>query len=137
MTTSQVAEMAIGVKNMIESADVRPGDQVLLLTDNRSDPYSVEAIAAGMTFHGAHPMTLVTEPIPRYGHVPEAVIRAMEASDIVVWVWPVFITFTPEYRAMGRKREESGSQLKEERLKPYHIFFEGNAGLLARDYIKP
>jgi len=32
---------------------------------------------------------------------------------------------------MGRKREESGTQLREERMKPYHIYFEGNAGLLA------
>ena len=37
---------------------------------------------------------------------------------------------------MGRKREESGSQLHESRMKPYHIYFEGNAGLLARDYAK-
>ena len=37
---------------------------------------------------------------------------------------------------MGRKREESGSQLHEDRMKPYHIYFEGNAGLLARDYAK-
>ena len=35
-----------------------------------------------------------------------------------------------------RPREESGSQLHESRMKPYHIYFEGNAGLLARDYAK-
>ncbi|HEX5606445.1 MAG TPA: hypothetical protein VFY96_08020 [Candidatus Binatia bacterium] len=59
-----------------------------------------------------------------------------ESSDVVIWVWPVFITFTPAHRAMGRKREESGSQLHEVPLKPYHIYFEENAGLLARDYAK-
>ncbi len=58
-------------------------------------------------------MTLVTEPIARYGAVPQAVLEAMHASDVVIWVWPVFITFTPAHRAMGRKREESGSQLHE------------------------
>ena len=81
-------------------------------------------------------MTLVTEPIARYGSVPQPVLEAMHASDVVIWVWPVFITFTPAHRAMGRKREESGTQLHEQRMKPYHIYFEGNAGLLARDYAK-
>jgi hypothetical protein len=37
---------------------------------------------------------------------------------------------------MGRKREESGSELHESRMKPYHICFEGNTGLLAREYAK-
>jgi len=135
-TTYQVSDMMIGVRNMIEAADLRQGDQVLLLADTRSDKSAIEALTAGLRFFGAHPMTLVTEPISRYGDVPQAVLDAMHASDVVVWVWPVFITFTPAYRAMGRKREESGSQLHEERMKPYHIYFEGNAGLLTRDYAK-
>ena len=37
---------------------------------------------------------------------------------------------------MGRRREESGTQLKEQRVKPYFIYFEGAPGLLARDYAK-
>ena len=60
----------------------------------------------------------------------------MHACDVVIWVWPVFITFTPDHRAMGRKREESGTQLKEQRMKPYFIYFEGTPGLLARDYAR-
>jgi hypothetical protein len=132
----QVSDMMIGVRNMIEAADLRRGDQVLLLADTRSDKVTLEAISAGLRFMGAAPMTLVTEPIARYGNVPPAVLEAMRASDVVIWVWPVFITFTPAHRAMGRKREESGTQLHEQRMKPYHIYFEGNAGLLARDYAK-
>ncbi len=121
MTTMyQVADMMIGVRNMIEAADLRRGDQVLLLADTRSDKTTLEALTAGLRFFGAEPMTLVTEPIARYGAVPGAVLDAMHASDVVIWVWPVFITFTPAHRAMGRKREESGTQLREERLKPYH-----------------
>ena len=110
-TTYQVADMMIGVRNMIEAADLRRGDQVLLLADTRSDKTTLEALTAGLRFFGAEPMTLVTEPIARYGAVPQAVLEAMHASDVVIWVWPVFITFTPAHRAMGRKREESGSQL--------------------------
>jgi len=137
MTTAYpIADMMIGVRNMIEAADLRRGDQVLLLADTRSDKTTLEALTAGLRFFGAEPMTLVTEPISRYGNVPPAVLEAMRASDVVIWVWPVFITFTPAHRAMGRKREESGSQLHESRMKPYHIYFEGNAGLLARDYAK-
>ena len=137
MTTDySIADMMIGVRNMIEAADLRVGDQVLLLADTRSDKPTVEALNAGLRFFGAEPMILVTEPIARYGDVPQAVLEAMRASDVVIWVWPVFITFTPAHRAMGRKREESGSQLHESRMKPYHIYFEGNAGLLARDYAK-
>ena len=136
MLSHQVADMTRGVQNMIEAADLRAGDQVLLLADRRSDRLTMEGISAGLQAIGAHPMELTTEPISRYGHVPEAVVRAMEASDVVIWVWPVFITFTPEHRAMGRRREESGTQLKEQRAKPYYIYFEGTPGLLARDYAK-
>ncbi len=135
-TPYEVADMMIGVRNMIEAADLRRGDQVLLLADTRSDKTTLEALTAGLRFFGAEPMTLVTDPIARYGEVPKAVMEAMHASDVAIWVWPVFITFTPTHRALGRKREESGSQLHEARMKPYHIYFEGNAGLLARDYAK-
>jgi hypothetical protein len=136
MVAGNIADMMIGVRNMIEATDIRRGDQVLVLADRRSDRPTIEALSAGLTAFGAHPMELITEPISRYGHVPAAVLRAMEESDVVVWVWPVFITFTPEHRAMGRKREESGSQLTEARAKPYFVYFEGGPGLLERDYAK-
>jgi hypothetical protein len=131
-----VSDMMKGVMNLIEAADIRPKDEVLILGDTRSDPVSLDAIKAGLIAHGAVPSTLVTEPITRYGHVPKLVVEAMDAVDVAIWVWPVFLTFTPEHRAMGRKKEESGSQLKTARVKPYHVYFEGNAGLLARDYAK-
>jgi len=134
--TVQVSDMIVGVMNMIEAADIRPKDHVLLLADTRSDRLTIEALKTGLIAHDAEPAIMITEPIARYGHVPKFVIDAMAAVDVAVWVWPVFLTFTPEHRAMGRKREESGSQLKTERIKPYHVYFEGNAGLLARDYAK-
>ena len=59
-TTYQVADMMIGVRNMIEAADLRQGDQVLLLADTRSDKTTMEALTAGLRFFGAEPMTLVT-----------------------------------------------------------------------------
>jgi hypothetical protein len=133
---ANVSDMIKGVVNMIEAADIRPKDEVLILGDIRSDPATLEAMKAGLIAHGAVPATLVTEPIARYGHVPKFVLDAMAAVDVAIWVWPVFLTFTPEHRAMGRKKEESGSQLKTARVKPYHVYFEGNAGLLARDYAK-
>jgi hypothetical protein len=110
-TNYEIADMMIGVRNMIEAADLRPRDQVLLLADTRSDKATLEALTAGLRFFGAEPMTLLTEPISRYGDVPPAVLEAMRVSDVVIWVWPVFITFTPAHRSMGRKREESGTQL--------------------------
>ncbi len=131
-----VADMMKGVSNMIEAADIRPKDQVLLLADARSDATTLEALKAGLIAHGAEPATLLTEPIARYGNVPQFVLDAMAAVDVAIWVWPVFLTFTPAHQAMGRKREESGTQLKTARVKPYHVYFEGNAGLLARDYAK-
>lgn len=136
MIHNGIADMVPGVQNMIESADIREGDEVLLLADRRSDPMSMEAITAVLKTMRAQPMSLITEPISRYGHVPEAVLSAMHACDVVIWVWPVFITFTPNHRALGRKREESGTQLEEKRMKPYFIYFEGTPGLLARDYAK-
>ena len=67
-----IADMMIGVRNMIEAAGLRAGDQVLLLADTRSDKPTVEALNAGLRFFGAEPMILVTEPIARYGDVPQA-----------------------------------------------------------------
>ena len=140
MTMSPVADMAKGVQNLIEVADTRPGDHVLILADTRSDPVSIDAISVGMILHGLHPITLVTEPIARYGHVPDAVVSAMKASDIVIWMWPVFITFTPEHRenfaVMNLIRQESGIVFDKPRVKPYNIYFEGHAGILATDYAK-
>ena len=136
MINYQVADMMQGVQNMMEAAAIRPGDEVLLLADRRSDSISMEAISAALKTIGAQPMDLITEPISRYGHVPQSVLEAMQAADVVIWMWPVFITFTPAHQALGRKREESGTQLHEQRLKPYHIYFEGTPGLLARDYAK-
>jgi hypothetical protein len=68
---------------------------------------SIEALTTGLKIHGAIPMSIITEPISRYGHVPEAVLQAMHASDVAIWVWPVFITFTPGHRVMGRKRRKA------------------------------
>ena len=80
-------------------------------------------------------MTLVTEPISRYGAVPQAVLEAMHGSDVVIWVWPVFITFTP---ATGHGPQARGKRQPAARRthEAFHIYFEGNAGLLARDYAK-
>src|SRR6266849_4298068 len=113
MIHHQIADMIPGVQNMIEAADIRPGDQVLLLADRRSDPPTMEAIAAVLKAIGATPAALIS----RYGEVPPVVFPAMKASDVVIWVWPVFITFTPAHRAMGREREESGTQLHEQRMR--------------------
>ena len=71
--TYPIADMMVGVRNMIEAANLRRGDQVLLLADTRSDQPTLEALSAGLGFFGAEPMTLVTEPIARYGDVPQPV----------------------------------------------------------------
>lgn len=136
MHNIQIADMMEGVQNLLEASDIRAGDQVLLLADRRSDPMTMEAIAAGLKAVKAVPTTLITEPISRYGHLPPTLVPCMQASDVAIWVWPMFITFTKEHRALGRKREESGTQLQRTKLKPYHVYFEGNPGLLARDYAK-
>jgi len=63
-TTYEIADMMTGVRNMIEAADLRRGDQVLLLADTRSDKTTMEALTAGLRFFGAGPMTLVTDRSP-------------------------------------------------------------------------
>ena len=137
MIEYDIADMMDGVKNNDRGPPTSvPEIRCCCWADRRSDAASMEAITAGLKFMGAEPMSLVTEPISRYGQVPQAVLQAMHACDVVIWVWPVFITFTPDHRAMGRKREESGTQLKEQRMKPYFIYFEGTPGLLARDYAR-
>ena len=91
---------------MIEAADVRPGDSVLLLADRSSDGDSIDALASALRLHGATPMEFIVEPILRYGDVPEAALRAMEAVDVVVWVWPVFLNGSTNYRERLRTPKE-------------------------------
>src|SRR5205085_1857284 len=85
-------------------------------------------------------MTVTTEPIPRYGEVPTAVMEAMRHVDTVVWMWPVFITFTTSMmqraKEAGQRRETSGTQLQQQRNRPYHVYFEAGPGVLARDFAK-
>src|SRR5438552_353017 len=118
MFSLEVADYLPGVMNMIHAADIRGGETVMLLADRRSDPLSIEATTAGLKSIGAQVMTLSTEPIPRYGEVPAAVMEAMEHVDRVVWMWPVFITFTTSMqrraRERGQRRETSGTQLQEQ-----------------------
>lgn len=124
----QVADLIPGVRNLIEAAAIKTGDQVLLLSDTRSDPPSIEALRAGLKLIGAEPIVLVTEPISRYGHCPKILIEAMQSCDVAIWVWPVFITFTHEHRALRRGHEDQA--------KPYHVYFEGVPGLLATNYAR-
>ena len=71
-----VADLIPGVMNMIEAADIRKGESIMLLADRRSDPLSLEATTAALKSIGASPMTVTTEPIPRYGEVPASVMEA-------------------------------------------------------------
>jgi len=81
MIEYQIADMVQGVQNMIEAADIRRGDQVLLLADRRSDPMSVEAITGGLKMVGAQPMSLITEPIPAGAQYRSMLVsREMKAS---------------------------------------------------------
>jgi hypothetical protein len=128
MDNYTIADMMPGVRNLIEAVAIAPGDDVLLLADTRSDRPSIEALRVGLKALGAQPMVLMTDPIARYGHVPKAVIEAMQNCDVAIWVWPVFITFAQEYRALRRGHEEQA--------KPYHVYFEGVPGLLASNYAR-
>lgn len=132
----KISDLVLGAKNMIEAADVRAGDSVLLLADRSSDPDSIDAIAAALRLHGAQPMEFIVDPILRYGDVPEAALRAMESVDVAVWVWPVFLNGSANYRERLRTPKEGDEGAPKDRVKPYKIYFEGWPGLLATDYAR-
>lgn len=132
----KISDLVIGARNMIEAADVRPGDSVLLLCDRSSDHDTIDALAAALRLHGAQPMEMIVDPILRYGDVPEAALRAMEAVDVAVWVWPVFLNGSTNYRERLRTPKEGDEGAPKERVKPYKIYFEGWPGLLATDYAR-
>ena len=71
----------------------------------------MDALAAALRLHGATPMEMIVEPILRYGDVPEAALRAMEAVDVAIWVWPVSQRLDQLSRAaahaQGRRRRRS------------------------------
>src|SRR5919198_1413105 len=102
----KISDLVLGAKNMIEAADVRAGDSVLLLADRSSDPDSMDAIGAALRLHGAQPMEFIVDPILRYGDVPEVALRAMESVDVVIWVWPVFLNGSANYRERLRTPKE-------------------------------
>ncbi len=133
---AKVSDLVIGARNMIEAADIRPGDSVLMLADRSSDGDSIDALAAALRLHGATPMEMIVEPILRYGDVPEAALRAMEAVDVAIWVWPVFLNGSTNYRERLRTPKEGDAGAPTERVKPYKIYFEGWPGLLATDYAR-
>ncbi len=132
----KISDLVIGARNMIEAADIRPGDSVLMLADRSSDGDAVDALAAALRLHGATPMEMIVEPILRYGDVPEAALRAMEAVDVAIWVWPVFLNGSTNYRERLRTPKEGDAGAPTERVKPYKIYFEGWPGLLATDYAR-
>ena len=111
----KVSDLVIGARNMIEAADIRPRDSVLLLADRSSDGNSIDALASALRLHGATPMEMIVEPMLRYGDVPEAALRAMEAVDVAVWVWPVFLNGSTNYRERLRRKSYGKSRQKSQR----------------------
>ena len=119
----KVSDLVIGARNMIEAADIRPGDSVLLLADRSSDGDSIDALASALRLHGATPMEMIVEPILRYGDVPEAALRAMEAVDVAVWVWPVFLNGSTNYRERLRtpmRYRAAARPRRSESVRPSH-----------------
>lgn len=138
MFNYRLSDYIVGAQNCIQAGGIGAGEAVLLLGDHRSDPLTIEALEVALTAVGARPSILITEPARRYSGVPAVAIEAMAASDVAVWVWPVFLTFTQEYRReirFLREREENiaaGTQ----KARPYFVYFEGTPGLLATDYAR-
>lgn len=132
----QVADHMAGARNLIEAAGVDPGETVLLLCDRRSDPVSTEALIAALTAHGARCATLTTEPVSRYGTVPELAMAAMASADAVIWMWPVFLTFSENFRRRMRLEREDHLPTGTTKRRPYYVYCEAVPGLLASDYAR-
>lgn len=138
LTNYRVSDYIVGAQNCIEAAGISSGETVLLLGDHRSDPLTMEALEVALTALGAEPMLMLTEPVRRYGGIPAAAMEAMVASDVVIWVWPVFLTFTEEYRNEVRLKREREEYIKPgaPKMRPYFVYFEGTPGLMATDYAR-
>ena len=57
-----IVELMPGVHNLLEYAQLRAGERVLLLTEHTVDPVVLQAIAAGAAFRGADVHLLSTTP---------------------------------------------------------------------------
>ena len=44
--------------------------------------------------------------------------------------------FSQRAKEAGQQRETSGTQLQQQRHRPYHVYFEAGPGVLARDFAK-
>ena len=66
----EVADYLPGVMNMLQAADIRGGETVMLLADRRSDPLSIESTATGLKSIGAIPMVVNMEKKPLKNNKP-------------------------------------------------------------------
>lgn len=100
--------------NIMKTADVRPGNNVILLGDTYSDPVIIEALQnAAFSFDCEVSVVSGTE-FPHYGDAfgksfmnspPRPILDALRSADLIVELHPVMsVTWRPFFRAIGEAK---------------------------------
>lgn len=100
MDSCRLSDMIEGAINLVRTGAIAQGERVVVQTDTRSHPTSVESVLTALRLAGAMPTVVMTEPLDRYANVPPPALEAMRACDTLIQMYPVFLAFSPNFSAL-------------------------------------
>ncbi|KAH7180281.1 hypothetical protein DER46DRAFT_542898 [Fusarium sp. MPI-SDFR-AT-0072] len=83
-----IIEAMPGVRNMLEYCQLKAGENVVILLEHTVDPVVVQAIAAGVVYHGGHIQLLSVAPFAIGGmktaNAPGLLSKLLETAHLVI-----------------------------------------------------
>ncbi|EWZ52511.1 hypothetical protein FOCG_16172 [Fusarium oxysporum f. sp. radicis-lycopersici 26381] len=83
-----IIEAMPGVRNMLEYCQLKAGENVVILQEHTVDPVVVQAIAAGVVYHGGHVQLLSVAPFAIGGmktaNAPGLLSKLLETAHLVI-----------------------------------------------------
>ncbi len=107
-----IIELMPGVRNLLEYAQLKPGEKVLILTEHTVDPVVLQALAAGVAYVGGDVHLMSVAPFSPGGwdrENPSSIPPAAHSeADLVIactW-WAEVHTETMFFSVVGRKQKK-------------------------------
>jgi hypothetical protein len=98
-------EVSKTCKHLVEyNAGIKPNEKVLVISDFESDALIAQIISSAALNAGAEVAIIIMETRKRPSDsIPNMVLKAMEAADIVLWPTKYTLTHTKEVRELRSK----------------------------------
>jgi len=129
-------EMVEGIKNFIESSDIKENDKVFLLADTRSDAASLSAVCMVLKVIGAIPTVMIMDHLARYRTVPPEALPAAKEADCFVLVWPVFMTSALNQIRQARTATSDVDPSTGVPGQPKLVYLEAAPGMFTSEYAR-